>query len=77
MLPTPEPGVAPCSDLGVELPVRANGLTVGRFVLQPNTHTVGVVFAPTARDRVIAMAERVGPPYVASMIGEDRSYRSG
>jgi len=75
VLPAPEPGVAPCSNAGVELPVRANGLTVGRFVLRPSIHTVGVEFAPTARARAIAMADQVGPPLVAAMIGGDRSAR--
>jgi hypothetical protein len=68
VLPTPEPGVAPCSDAGVELPVRSNGLTVGRFVLLPSAPTVGVVFSPTERDRAIAMAGQLGGPVAAALI---------
>ena len=70
-LPMPEPGVAPCSNFGVELPVRMNGLTLGRFVLVPPKPSVGVVFSPTARDQALALAERLGPPLAVAL----RSYR--
>jgi hypothetical protein len=68
VLPMPEPGVAPCSDAGVELPVRVKGLTVGRFVLLPSVPTVGVVFSPTERDRAIAMAGQLGAPVATALI---------
>jgi hypothetical protein len=68
VLPMPEPGLAPCSDAGVELPVRVNGLTVGRFVLLPSAPTVGVVFSPTERNRAIAIAGQLGAPVAAALI---------
>ena len=73
VLPVPEPGVAPWSDAGVELPVVANGLNVGRFVLEPTAATVGVVFSPSARDRAIAMAGKLGAPVAAALISGDAS----
>lgn len=76
VLPVPEPGIAPWSDGGVELPVVANGLNVGRFVLEPAAATVGVVFPPSARDRVIAMADRLGAPVAVALIsGEFSEHR--
>jgi hypothetical protein len=72
VLPVPEPGVAPWSDAGgVELPVRSNGLSVGRFVLQPGAATVGVRFPPTARDRAIAIAGQLGPAVAVALVGAD------
>ncbi len=68
VLPTPEPGVAPCSAAGVELPVRVNGLTLGRFVLIPAKPSVGVAFLPSARDRAVALAERTGPLLAAALL---------
>ena len=51
VLPATEPGIEPWScDLGVELPVRFSGLTLGRFVLVPSSPTVGVAFSPAARE---------------------------
>ena len=67
VLPTAEPGVAPWSDSGVELPVRLNGLTLGRFVLQPGCPTAGAGLAPTARDRALAIADRVAAPLGAAL----------
>ena len=55
VLPATEPGVAPWScDRGVELPVRHDGLTLGRFVLIPCAPTVGVAFSPGARRDALA-----------------------
>jgi hypothetical protein len=72
VLPVPEPGVAPWSDAGgVELPVRSNGLSVGRFVLQPGAATVGVRFPPSARDRAIAIAGQLGPAVAVALVGAD------
>jgi hypothetical protein len=73
VLPSAEPGVAPWSHAGVELPVVANGLNVGRFVLEPTAATVGVVFSPSARARAIAMAGRLGAPVAAALISGDAS----
>jgi hypothetical protein len=61
-----EPGV-PTSHAGIELPVRRNGLTLGRIVLLPTAQSVGVVFTPTARDRAIAMAEELAAPVAAAL----------
>ena len=68
VLPTPEPGVAPCSDVGVELPVRLDGLNLGRFVLQPYAPTLGVDFAPSARDRALVIAGRISAPLATALI---------
>jgi hypothetical protein len=68
VVPAPEPGVAPCSSIGVELPVRVNGLTVGRFVLIPLVPSAGVIFPPTARDRATALAARSGPLLAAALM---------
>jgi hypothetical protein len=73
VLPVAEPGVAPWSSVGVELPVVANGLNVGRFVLEPAAATVGVIFSPSARDRALAMAGRLGAPVAAALISGDAS----
>lgn len=70
-LPTPEAGVAPCSFSGVELPVRNDTLTLGRFVLVPTAPSVGVVFSPTLRDRAIAMAAELGAPLAAALARGD------
>jgi hypothetical protein len=69
VLPTSEPGVAPCSTAGVELPVRVNGLTLGRFVLIPPKPSVGVAFLPSARDRAVGLAEQTGPLLAAALLG--------
>jgi hypothetical protein len=58
VLPAAEPGIAPWRvDNGVELPVRFNGLLLGRFVLAPRVTSVGVAFPPRARDDAITIAE--------------------
>ena len=77
VLPVPEPGLAAWSDAGVELPVRWNGLTLGRFVLQPGEPTVGVGFCPTARDRVLVMATEVGAPLAAALTRGEASQLRG
>jgi len=68
VLPTPEPGVEPCSGAGIELPVRVNGLTLGRFVLVPPKPSAGALFAPTARDRAVTLAARAGAPLAAAWL---------
>ena len=73
VLPTPEPGVAPCAGAGIELPVRATGLTLGRFVLVPQAPSVGVAFAPSARERAIALAAEAGPLVAHALIDGDAS----
>jgi hypothetical protein len=73
VLPSPEPGLAPWSDTGVELPVLANGLNVGRFVLEPSVASVGVVFSPSARARAVVMAGQLGGPVAAVLVSGDAS----
>ena len=71
VLPGAEPGVEPWScDQGVELPVHSNGLTVGRFVLVPETPTTGVGFSHVDRAEAIAMVESVGEVIAAAMVTE-------
>jgi len=71
VLPPAEPGIAPWSDAGVELPVVANGLTVGRFVLEPSVGSVGAVFSPTVRERAVAMADDLAPSVAVAVIRGD------
>jgi hypothetical protein len=61
VLPAREPGVAPWR-LGqaVELPVRLDNLTLGRFVLVPRRDTCGLAFAGAARGRAIELAALAG-----------------
>jgi hypothetical protein len=73
VLPPPEPGLAPWSDTGVELPVLANGLNVGRFVLEPSSASVGAVFSPSARERAVAMAGELGGHVAAVLVSGDPS----
>ena len=61
VVPAEEPGV-PASYAGVELPVRLNGLTLGRIVLLPSAQSVGKVFTPAARDRAIELAAELAAP---------------
>jgi len=77
VIPAPEPGVAPCCGLGVELPVRANGLTLGRYVLIPAVPSTGVIFAPTARNQATALAARSATLVAAALIDADSSRRFG
>lgn len=70
VLPAAEPGVAPWTcDRGVELPVRHHGLTVGRFVLTPETPGVGVAFSRQARAGAIALADDFGSVIAAALMG--------
>ncbi|HYL50885.1 MAG TPA: hypothetical protein VEZ15_02860 [Acidimicrobiia bacterium] len=71
VLPGAEPGVEPWScDKGGELPVRSNGLPVGRFVLVPATPTTGVVFSHVVRAEAIAMVDVVGQGIGAALLAE-------
>ena len=57
VLPRREPGLAPWHlDLGIELPVHACGLTLGRFVLVPSSHTVGLALPLSQRAVAIEIA---------------------
>jgi hypothetical protein len=71
VLPADEPGVVSWSkDVGVELPVRNSGLTIGRFVLVPELPTTGVGFSPSDRVAALSMAARVGGLIAAAMLAE-------
>ena len=62
VLPAAEPGVVPWScGLGVELPVRFAGLTLGRFILVPALPTTGVALFAVGRTEAISMAARSAP----------------
>ena len=77
VLPAAEPGVAPWSfGLGVELPVRFAGLTLGRFVLVPARPTTGIGFSPSARTAAISMAENVGAELATVMLNETAGGRA-
>ena len=64
VLPPDEPGSRSYGtwrpDDGIELPVRFGDLVLGRFVLVPAVHTVGVVLDPSARQRAIELAAAYG-----------------
>ena len=71
VLPAAEPGVLPWScGLGVELPVRFEGLTLGRFVLVPAFPTTGVGLSPADRKEAISLAANVGAELGAAMLNE-------
>jgi hypothetical protein len=68
-LPAVEPGVIPWDlDSGIELPVRATGLTLGRFVLIASTSTCGVALSPASRAEAIRLAERVAPAVAGQLV---------
>jgi hypothetical protein len=69
VLPAEEAGVLSWPlGIGVELPVRYAGLTLGRYVLVPVTPTAGVAFPPALRDEAIAMADAVGSRIAETLI---------
>jgi hypothetical protein len=62
VLPAAEPGVKRWQfGAAVELPVRLDGLTLGRFILVPNVPTCGVALSANQRANAIAMAGWVAP----------------
>jgi len=64
-----EPGVAPWrAGTGVELPVRFDGLTLGRFVLVPKRETCGVAFPAHLRATAIATAAQAAPRIAESLL---------
>ena len=70
VLPAAEPGVEPWTcDRGIELPVRYRGLTVARFVLTPESPSVGVGLSPQARDIALGIAADVGLLVAAALVG--------
>jgi hypothetical protein len=71
VLPADEPGVTSWSlDMGVELPVRYCGLTLGRYVLVSASPTTGVDFSPASRAEAISMVVPVGALIAEAMIAE-------
>jgi hypothetical protein len=77
VLPADEPGVAPWSfGGGVELPVRFDGLTLGRFVLVPVKSTTGVGFSPADRDAAISIAADAGAEIAEAILKETAAGRA-
>ena len=73
VLPPDEPGVSAwAGEAAVELPVRHQGLTLGRFVLVPAAPTCGISLSPAARADAIAMSEGVGARIAAAIVGDRR-----
>lgn len=71
VLPPEEPGVAAWSgERGVELSVRHDDLTVGRYVLIPASPTCGVELSATARAQAISVATDVGARIAAAIVSE-------
>jgi len=62
VLPASEPGIRwwRCG-AGIELPVRAGNLLLGRFVLVPEARTSGVALSPAGREQAIGLADQLGP----------------
>jgi hypothetical protein len=68
LLPAIEPGIEWWRlNRGIELPVRSQGLTLGRFVLVPEVSTSGVALPPQARARAIEMAAAIAPRIAANV----------
>jgi hypothetical protein len=66
-----EPGVAPWrAGTGIELPVRFDGLTLGRFVLVPKRETCGVAFPAQLRATAIAIVTRAAPGIAESLLDD-------
>ena len=71
VLPPDEPGVRSWAlDMGVELPVRYSGLTLGRYVLVAASPTTGVDFSPASRAEALSMVAPVGSLIAAAMVAE-------
>ena len=74
VLPAAEPGVIPWQlDRAVELPVCAEGLTLGRFVLVPRSPTCGVSLSPRGRTIAITLAERLAPLIAGAILADERA----
>ena len=69
VLPADEPGSRPYAFWlpadGIELPVRAGGLQLGRFVLVPHIPTSGAGLSPHMRDRALDIADDCGAALAA------------
>ena len=77
LLPAAEPGVAPWTfGLAVELPVRCEGLTLGRFVLVPAQPTCGVALSVEGRAEAIAWAADAGAELAAALLNEPAGGRA-
>ena len=67
VIPAEEPGVTRSQHtVGVELPVRFRGLTLGRFVLIPSATTCGVSLSASTRARAIDLAAEAGAAIAAA-----------
>lgn len=73
MVPTDEPGSPPVSYTSIELPVRLDGLTLGRIVLLPSAQSVRQAFSSRAREKAIEMAAELGAPVAAALRSGDLS----
>jgi hypothetical protein len=71
--PAEEPGSPPISYTSIELPVRMDGLTLGRIVLLPTAQSVHDLASPSARETAIAMAEDLAAPVAAALRTGDLS----
>ena len=72
-LPRIEPGrIVPAAEPGV-LPVCAEGLALGRFVLVPRSPTCGVSLSPRGRTIAITLAERLAPLIAGAILADERA----
>lgn len=73
MIPADEPGSAPVAYTSIELPVRLDGLTLGRIVLLPSAQTVRHIASTTARETALSLAAAIAVPVAAALKGNDGS----
>jgi hypothetical protein len=72
-VPSDEPGHPPVAYTSIELPVRLEGLPVGRIVLLPSAQTVRFVASPSARDTALELAAVLAGPVAAALKDDDTS----
>jgi hypothetical protein len=71
VLPASEPGVRDWRfGGGIELPVRAHGLTLGRFILLPPEDTCGVALGANDRATAIDVVEAIAPTIADAVLAE-------
>jgi hypothetical protein len=71
VLPATEPGVRDWHiGGGVELPVRAHGLTLGRFILLPAEETCGVALAANDRASALELVASIAPTIADAVLAE-------
>ena len=73
MVPAGVPGNPPVCYTSIELPVRLDGLTLGRIVLLPTALSLHEISSPSARETAIALAAELAAPVAAALRSGDLS----